>query len=173
MLNISRKRLFFSLSLFVFLLLAIWFFPKVLFLNFSQSIPRGLYLRVPFGKLQVGDIVAYIPPDDVIVFMKAREWLKEGQDPVPFLKYVGALPGDIYFIRNHMFFINGARIGEVLVIDGRGQELPQLSKTSIYEVPKEEFLPLASNPHGFDGRYTGCVPIERIIAKVIPVWVVY
>jgi len=171
-LNISRKRLFFSLSLFVFLLLAIWFFPKVLFLNFSQSIPRGLYLRVPFGKLQVGDIVAYIPTDDVIVFMKSRGWLKEDQEPVPFLKYVGALPGDIYFAQNRTFFINGTCIGEILVIDGKGQALPQLSQTSICEVPEEEFLPLASNPHGFDGRYTGCVPIERIIAKVIPVWVV-
>ena len=169
MLHIQRKRLIFSVFFLMFSLAAIWLLPRVLFLNFSSSIPRGLYLRVSSEQLHVGDIVVYTPTDDVIIFMKERGWLKENQEPMPFLKYVGGLFGDDYSTRNHSFWVNGNYVGEILVTDSKGQPL-QISGT--HKVLEKSFLPLASNPDGFDGRYTGCVPINRIIAKVIPIWVV-
>ncbi len=165
-----RNRLIVGISLLGFFLMTIWFAPRVLFLNLSRSIPRGLYLRVPLGTVKVGETVAYMPTDDVVMLMREREWIADGQEPLPFLKYIGGLPGDSFSAQGHRFFINGKYVGEILDADIKGQALPQLRGE--HEIQEWEFLPLASNPNGFDGRYTGCVPFNRIIAKVVPVWVV-
>lgn len=139
-------------------------------MNFSNSIPLGLYFRVSSGEtVQVGDIVAYYPTDEVVQDMRRRGWFKE-QDPLPFLKYVGALSGDVYSADGHSFYINGEYVGEILDTDSSGNPLPRHEGT--HQVPPQEFLPLASDNKGFDGRYTGCVPLNRIFAKVIPIWVV-
>lgn len=171
MLKIAHHRLAFSLFLLGCFLNVICFLPKVLFLNRSKSMPRGLYLRVISENFEVGDIVVYEPTADVVALMRERRWLQDGQEPIPFLKYIGALPGDTYSVKRHIFSINSACVGEILERDGKGQALPQLPP-GLYDVPLQTFLPLANDPHGFDGRYTGCVPMERIIAKVIPIWVV-
>lgn len=169
--KIPQNRLAFSLFLLIGSLILIWCSPRVLFLNVSKSIPHGLYLRVSAENFQVGDVVVYDPTADVVAIMRERGWLKDGQEPIPFLKYIGALPGDTYSTQHHIFSINGAYVGEILDRDGQGQALPQLFPR-LHEVPLHTFLPLANDPHGFDGRYTGCVPMNRIIAKVIPIWVV-
>ncbi len=168
--NIPRSRLMIGLFLLTFSLFIIWFCPRFLVLNFSNSIPRGLYLCVPTGTMQIGDIVEYMPTDDVLTFMRDNGWIGENQTPLPFLKYIGGLSGDTYSIQDRSFSINGQYIGETLDTDKKGQALPHLQ--GFYKVSDYEFLPLASNSGGFDGRYTGCVPINRIISKVIPIWVV-
>ena len=167
--NIPRKRLLISGFVLAFFLICIWFSPKLLFVNFTDSIPCGLYLRVPLENIQTGDIVAYMPSDEVVAFMRDRGWLKEGREPIPFLKYVGGIQGDSYAVIGHVFFINGEEIGDVLCNDSRGQALPYYQGAFI--IHKGEFLPLSSDSKGFDGRYTGCVPLERVIAKAIPILV--
>ena len=171
MLKVSHNRLVVSLFLLGCFLNVIDFLPKVLILNVSKSMPRGLYLRVLSENFKVGDVVVYEPTDDVVAFMRERGWLKEDHEPIPFLKYIGALPGDTYSTQNHIFSINGAYIGEILDRDGKGQALPKLSQ-SLHKVSLHTFLPLSNDPRGFDGRYTGCVPMDRIMAKAIPIWVV-
>ena len=120
--------------------------------------------------MHVGDIVAYYPTDEVVSDMRRRGWFKDGQTPLPFLKYVGGLSGDVYSADGHSFYINGDYVGEILGMDSNGNPLPRHEGT--HQVPPQEFLPLASDPKGFDGRYTGCVPLDRIFAKVVPIWVV-
>ncbi len=166
---ISPKRLFIGVALLLFILILIWFPPQIFYFNISDSIPFGLYFRISSDTLAVGDIVAYQPTDDVVAGMRQRGWIRDGQEPL-FLKYIGGLPGDTFSSSNHRFFINGKYIGDILDFDTKGNPLPQIQGS--FQVPVQEFLPLATNPEGFDGRYTGCVPIDRIVAKVVPVWVV-
>ena len=164
--DISRKRLLTGCCMLAFFLTIIWLSPQILFLNFSDSIPRGLYLRIPVGTtVKVGDIVVYMPTDDVVVMMRSLGWLEDGQPPKPFLKYVGAISGDIFSVCGHSFSINGDYVGDVLNTDSKGQVLPRINGSFL--VSDFEFLPISSNAHGFDGRYTGCVPINRIISKAI------
>lgn len=158
-----------GLPLLALVLASVWLHPKFIFINFTDSIPRGIYLRVSLGQIRKGDTVAYLPPDGVSTIMLKRGWISKG-NTVPFLKYVGGVPGDTFCVYERKFSINGVYVGEVLAADSKGHPLPQYIGT--HEVPDREFLPLASNPKGFDGRYTGCVPMERIIARVIPLLVV-
>ncbi len=152
-------------------MVVIWFPPHIIYFNRSDSIPYGLYIRDFSGDIKVGDIVAYMPTDEIVEGMRERGWIRAGQEPLPFLKYVGALPGETYSTVDHRFLINGLYVGEIFDTDTRGKALPHIFGT--FKVPTQEFLPLSSDAHGFDGRYTGCVPMNRIITKVIPLWVVY
>ena len=58
--------------------------------NASASAPIGLYSVRPVGRLEVGDLVAVMPPDDLSGFLDARGYLPRG---VPLIKRVLALPG--------------------------------------------------------------------------------
>ena len=43
--------------------------------NASPSVPIGLYSLGPTGVLDVGDLVAVLPPDDLAAFLDARGYL--------------------------------------------------------------------------------------------------
>lgn len=169
--DIPRKRLAVGFVILGFFLICVWRPPNLFLLNFSDSVPAGLYLRVSCRTVNVGDMVVYMPTDDVVDWMRKRGWFKDGEKPLPFLKYVGGLSGDTFAAIGHRFYINDEYIGDILDTDSGGIALPQIS--GAHQVPAQEFLPLSSDAKGFDGRYTGCVPINRIIAKAIPLLVVY
>lgn len=155
----------------IFLIFQIWMQIPVFYVNFSSSLPRGIYFRVPQGKIHVGDYVIYLPPEDVVDVMRRCGWLSEGVLPHLFLKNVAALAGDRYTVSAHSFFVNGQYIGEAIPEDSEGHSLPLASGTHI--VPENEFLPVAAySSRSFDGRYTGTVPLDCIVAKVIPILVV-
>lgn len=167
---IHRKK---KIWLLTFLSLAMFWYiplPQILFWNVSQSVPQGLYLKVPMETIAVGDFVVYSPTDEVLTIMKERGWLAENKNQHSFLKYVGGLSGDSYAVRDNKFFINGKFIGETLLCDTNGNTLPVIQ--GAHDIPAGEFLPVSDDVRSFDGRYTGTVPIERIIAKVIPLLVV-
>ena len=168
---LNLRRAYFA----VFLLMAIavlWNvqFPQFIFVNFSRSAPRGLYLRSPQGEIHVGDGVVYLPTEKAADVMRGCGWLSEGESPRPFLKFVGALSGDWYSVSSKSFFVNGDYIGEAVSEDSEGHPLPLMLGTHV--VPEGEFLPITRSPRSFDGRYTGTVPLGRIVAKVIPILVV-
>src|SRR5690606_41596012 len=59
-------------------------------LPISASVPVGLYSVRPAGEIEIGDLVAVLPPDDLATFLDARGYLPRG---VPLIKRVLALPG--------------------------------------------------------------------------------
>lgn len=144
----------------------LFFSPSIIYFNTTPSIPIGLYLRIPATTVRKGDIVSYIPPQEVV-----NEIIRlNGEEPKQtyFLKYVGALEGDSYTIDQNTksFIVNGEYIGSVRDKNGKDLPMPNLNGTHI--VAKDEFLPIAPNPASFDGRYTGTVPIHLIISRAIP-----
>ena len=166
----DRVLRFLGIIFFVFILFQIWLQVPLVFLNFSASVPRGVYVRIPLGEIHVGDCVAYLPDDDVLLVMREFGWLPEEQKARIFLKNIGALPGDSYSVNNGKFYIRGDYYGDAIAEDSKGHLLPIIQGSHI--VPDGEFLPVSPSPRSFDGRHTGPVPLVRIIAKVIPILVV-
>lgn len=138
------------------------------FLNITDSLPIGLYIRVPMTDFQRGDYIVYEPSEDVRHMVVDYGW---GDGKHVFLKQIGAVPGDHYAINEETkeFLIEGEYRGRVFDTDTQGHRLPQLRGE--FTVPEGYVLPVATNPRSFDGRYTGTISVKSINAKVIPLWI--
>ena len=122
---------------------------RVFYYNHTDSLPRGLYLRMPLRELQDGDYVVFEPTEAITSVAYERGWLSPG---VRFLKQVGAVAGESYEIEPETLQFKGP--------------MPEIRGRFL--VPEGEFLPIGTNPRSFDGRYTGTVPLKNITARVIP-----
>lgn len=141
---------------------------RIIYLNDTPSVPRGIYLRIPnMIDLADGAYVVFTPNEKAIEEGTARGWFKED---TLFLKKVGAVAGESYHIdvTTHQFFANGTYIGQTQSTDSKKRPLPKLFGDFI--VPDGEFLPVGEHPMSFDGRYTGTVPIKNIHARVVPLF---
>lgn len=138
------------------------------FLNITDSLPLGLYLRVPGSEFQRGDYIVYEPSEEVRQIVADYGW---GDGNHVFLKQIGAVAGEHYAVHEetHEFTIEGVCRGRVFDTDAQGHPLPRLRGEFI--VPEGHVLPVATNPRSFDGRYTGTIPIDSIQAKVVPLWI--
>lgn len=126
--------------------------------------PLGLYLAIPGMSLRRGDIVVYDPPEKARALILARNY---GDGKIhPFIKQVGALPGDVYCIMDDSFLVNGEEKGTVLRFDSQGNPMPV--EDGIHMVREGTFLPLGDKTNSLDGRYTGTVPLDSIKTRVVP-----
>ena len=161
-----KKVMAFSLCLFI---TAVFFhgLSYLFFLNITDSLPLGLYLRIPGGDYQKGDYIVYEPSEEVRRMVADYGW---GDGNHVFLKQIGAVAGEHYAVHGEPpeFTIEGTVRGRVFDSDTQGHPLPKLRGEFI--VPEGHVLPVATNPRSFDGRYTGTIPVGCIKAKVIPLW---
>ena len=134
--------------------------------NASASAPIGLYSVRPVGRLEVGDLVAVMPPDDLSGFLDARGYLPRG---VLLIKRVLALPGT-------QVCRNGAQItaydhayGEARERDSRGRQLPSWQGCRVIS-NGEVFLMNWDTEDSMDGRYFGPLPLASVTARVVPIW---
>ena len=144
--------------------------PKLFYTNLTASIPRGLYLVIPCTTLRDGDIVAYRPTDATFCYAKEKGYGPKPLNPEYLLiKKIGALPRETYQVVQGTddFYANGQFIGQAQKHDPMGNELPVQYGT--HTVPQDSFLPIGTNPLSFDGRYEGTVPMDHILARVVPI----
>lgn len=143
-------------------------FPRLVFINTTHSLPDGIYVAIPGKDFRNGDTVAYLPPDAVQEFVTARGWNPEGSG-MTFVKHAYG-PGTQYAARPgedlQSFIVDYQASGPVSTTDGKGLPLPQ--HYGWFSVPEGEFLPVGTDAHSFDGRYTGTVPQDRILCRVVP-----
>lgn len=138
---------------------------RIIFINVSPSLPRGLYMAIPGDTYRVGDIVAYTPTPDVTAFCLEREYMEKEET---FVKEIGAMPNTLYRIGKDLTFtINGKPAGVVIPTDAKNRDMP--IKIGYHRVPEGEFLPYTQAQRSLDGRYTGTVPISNIKTRVIPI----
>ena len=157
---------FFGLAAFLFMTCG----TSLLFLNTTESLPRGLYLMIPSTSIRCGDYAVYEIPDSVRQLCMERNYhpAKDGK-PILFLKRVGALPGDLYEVRQDFsFLIEGKLVGKVEKVDSKGRIMP--IQFGMHIVPEGEFLPCGIPSNSLDGRYTGPVPLENIRARAVPIF---
>jgi len=114
----------------------------------------------PFGIPERGDIVVLNPPRD------------EARADQPYIKRVIGLPGDTFEIRDEGVFINGIRLVEPYIDEGKRTVCPPSSDyCGPLEIPAGSVLVLGDNrTDSEDSRYFGFVPIDNIIGKA---WLTY
>jgi signal peptidase I len=113
----------------------------------------------PFGTPDRGDIVVLNPP-------ASRNADK------PYIKRVIGLPGDTFEIRDGAIFIDGIRLVEPYLDDGKRTTCEESSNVcGPIEVPADSVLVLGDNRNNSeDSRFFGFVPVDNIIGKA---WLSY
>lgn len=134
--------------------------------NASASVPIGLYSLAPVRSIEVGDLVAVLPPDDLAIFLDTRGYLPRG---VPLIKRVLALSGTKVCRHAATIIAYGHAYGEAQARDRFDRDLPSWQGCRTL-AEGEVFLMNWDAPDSLDGRYFGPLPLSSITARVTPVW---
>ncbi|WP_094462459.1 S26 family signal peptidase [Pannonibacter phragmitetus] len=134
--------------------------------NASASVPVGLYRTASAGRVEVGDLVAVMPPAAIADLLDVRGYLPRG---VPLIKRVLALPGTEVCRRGTTIIAYDHAYGEARERDRLGRDLPAWEGCRTLR-PGEVFLMNWDAPDSLDGRYFGPFPASTITARVVPVW---
>lgn len=134
--------------------------------NASASVPIGLYSLGPVGVLNVGDLVAVLPPGDLAIFLDTRGYLPRG---VPLIKRVLALSGTKVCRHAATIIAYDHAYGEAQARDRFDRDLPSWQGCRTL-AEGEVFLMNWDAPDSLDGRYFGPLPLSSITARVTPVW---
>lgn len=134
--------------------------------NASASVPIGLYRVVPASRIEVGDLVAVKPPEELAEFLSARGYLPRG---VPLIKRVLALPGTKVCRHGMTVVAYDHAYGEALERDRHGRPLPAWDGCRTLAVG-EVFLMNWDAPDSMDGRYFGPLPAATVVARATPLW---
>ncbi|WP_404400561.1 S26 family signal peptidase [Pelagibacterium halotolerans] len=134
--------------------------------NASASVPIGLYRVEPATRIEVTDLVAVMPPDALANYLDTRGYLPRG---VPMIKRVLALSGTTVCRRGTTIFAYDHAYGEARQRDNAGRDLPIWQGCRMLR-DSEVFLMNWDAPDSFDGRYFGALPMDSVIARVVPVW---
>lgn len=132
-------------------------------LSYGPKLPFSL-LRLPgFSKIERGDVIVFVPPDEV-----NRPWYKRK----PYIKRVIGLPGEKIQIKKGNISINDQEIlaPEIASFYYYNQGEYGESKKEIL-VPKGKYFCLGDNSiSSKDSRYWGFVDKEQIIGEAIFIW---
>lgn len=139
--------------------------PRLIW-NASTSVPVGLYAVSPVAAIEVGDLVAVQPPDDLATFLDERRYLPCG---VPLIKRVLALPGTKVCRAGSTIVAYDHAYGEAKARDRFGRDLPEWEGCRLL-ADGEVFLMNWDAPDSLDGRYFGPLPLSSITARATPVW---
>lgn len=141
--------------------------PAWLIWNASASVPLGLYwVKRPTG-LEVGDLVAVMPPAPLAAFMVTRGYI--GAD-VPLLKHIAGLPGQRVCRVGATVTVDDVVLGEALPRDRLGRDLPDWQGCRLLQ-DGEIFLMNGEVRDSLDGRYFGPLPTDAVIGVARPIWV--
>lgn len=155
------------------LLLAAWLFGFRV--NFTSSMPAGLYLLASGTPEQFDPAAFCLPPDNPYSGLaKTRKYLHAGVCPSgqqPLLKMVVGLPGDSVAIHESGLTVNGQALPGTKrpAYDSRGRALPA-SLLNPGVIPDGLAL-LLSQEHegGFDSRHFGLVSLSSL-RRVKPIF---
>ena len=91
----TRKNIIKFLGMCVMSFLIFGSTERIIYVNLTDSVPRGVYVRVPKNKIMRGDYIIYEPTEKIQKIMVANGWSK-GKEK--FLKIAVGISGDKYEI---------------------------------------------------------------------------
>ncbi len=125
---------------------------KVFFINRTDSMPRGIYIRRDLDKIENGDI---------IVFRKA-------EINIDLIKYVSSVgPSEYCIDQNLTLWVNEISVATINT-EKYPTERPDQSKC--LPLLNGEILALGDHPNSYDSRYFGPVKISDVVARVELLW---
>ena len=147
-------------------------------INLTESYPLGLYQIVNDLNISKNDMVLFCPPNNRF-FKKAylRGYIEKGLCPSGYWelqKKVVGLAGDHLQIDDYVY-INNNKIKntKIFKIDPQGNDMyfmPNKDKNMV--IPKGFMFVVSDyNELSFDGRYFGIVPINSLIGKIKPIFI--
>ncbi|AOR77805.1 S26 family signal peptidase [Novosphingobium resinovorum] len=140
--------------------------PTRLVWNVTASAPIGFYTIKPADALEVPELVALMPPEQLEQFMVERGYIGRG---VPLLKRVLGLPGQRVCRSGVTITVDGVEMGDALERDRVGRDLPVWQGCRIIR-DRELFLMNWEVRDSLDGRYFGPVPASSVIGRALPLW---
>ncbi|MDR1057819.1 MAG: signal peptidase I [Coxiellaceae bacterium] len=132
----------------------------------TASVPKGFYLITPLKTIERHDIVEFIPPSNILSFIKDKHWIPHRGT---LIKYVFAKPHDHVCIYHRVIWINGKKIAKVYKFYAKNKLLPQIQICG--KLQKNEYLLLSTkSERSFDSRYFGIVTRQEILGRAIPIF---
>lgn len=143
--------------------------------NFTGSLPRGIY-RMVSGPPSKGAVVLACMPPKVGSFARARGYVWRGGcagGVAPVGKVVAAVGGDTVAVTVNGLVVNGHPVlnSRPLTQDRRGRPLQRLTDGVYVVPPGKMWLTSSYNPASFDSRYFGPVPATSVISRIKPLLV--
>lgn len=135
---------------------------KLLVYNFTDSLPKGLYLVMP-GPVNKGELIAFEPPPIAAELIRSRKYLrKEGV----LLKQIVGAKGDSIYTKNGEFFVNCESYGGFVATDKEGRFMPRFSFCG--KLPEDRVVvAIKGKDNSFDSRYFGPVPNRNILGRLL------
>jgi conjugative transfer signal peptidase TraF len=144
-------------------------------LNYTRSLPIGLYWTVRDGPIARGSTVLVCLPERVAQLARQRGYLWRGSCPgsaAPVGKLVLAAEGDVVALTRAGLSVNGRLMSrtEPVQADSRGRPVAHYPY-GVYMVGRNEVW-LYSPYHrmSFDSRYFGPVPAANVESRMVAVW---
>lgn len=135
-----------------------------LLINFTASVPRGIYWISPAATIRRGDLVALAIPASVRNFLHQRKYVPQRIELLA--KPVAGVPGDEVCVRDGTVRINGRVLAVVRVVDSQGLALPVHLMCG--PVPHNAVFLATHHENSFDSRNFGPVSIDRLRGPLTP-----
>jgi signal peptidase I len=120
---------------------------QLIFLNRTNSMPLGFYVRYSSNKLKIGDIIVFNLND---------------------IKYIAAHEGDDICVDSaSTLWVNSLSVAQIN-IEKYPEKIPEQS--SCQRLKKDEFLVLGDHQDSYDSRYFGPIKTHDVISPVKPLW---
>lgn len=147
---------------------------RTLRINFTSSLPRGLYRNVKGPASRGAMVLACLPPA-VARFAHARGYVWRGNCPggaAPVGKVVSAIAGDSVVVAAAGLSINGHQLPNTVAMahDSKGRPLGRIPYATYVVPPGELWLTSTYNPASFDSRYFGPVVVTSVLSRIEPLW---
>ncbi len=140
-------------------------FP-IIFINYTGSLPNGIYIAIPSFGIRAGDIAAFNMSSDLYEFSLERGYISDKLEKPQLIKKV-MTPGNIYENKDNQLYINQQYIGPIHPADPKGRPLDVIPE-GVHVVPENKYFLFTPHPQSFDSRNYGPVDSSLIISRIIP-----
>lgn len=132
-------------------------------LSYGAKMPFGEFRLPGFGQPQRGEVIVFIPPQEV-----PQPWHKRK----PFIKRVIGLPGENIRIERGNIYIDGEEVVDpeiaTLYYYNQGEHAKEARDI---QIPEDSYFLLGDNSiSSQDSRFWGVVDQEQVIGKAIFIW---
>lgn len=125
---------------------------QIFFINRTESMPRGIYLKQAQATLKLGDIVVF--------------YFDEFKGDL--VKHVAAMaPSEFCIDEDAVLWIDGSPVA-LINIEKYPSKKPNQSQCQ--RLMADEILVIGEHPDSYDSRYFGPIKLKQIIAQVELLW---